>query len=200
MNDIINKSLLAGDKFMSEMHLKQPRFSYSACEPFNKNKKRIRKFRETGDIKYIYRNELDKACFRRDIAYGDFKDFEKRTAPDKFLRDIVFNIAKDPKYDGYKRGLASMVYKFFDKKTSGSSIKNEKTTDAQLAEGLHKPIIRKFKKRKVYSSFKDNIWGADLADMQSISKFNKVFRILLCVIDIFRLGCSFKRKKKCNYC
>ena len=78
-----------------------------------------------------------------------------------------------------------MVYKFFDKKTSGSGIKNENISNKILAEELHKPIIRKFNKRKVHSSFTDNIWGADLADMQLISKFNKGFRLLLCVIDIY---------------
>ena len=120
------------------------------------------------------------------MAYGDFKDLKRRTASDKVLRDKAFNIAKNPKYDGYQRGLASMVYKFFDKKSAGSGIaNNEIKQNLQLAEELHKPIIRKFKKRKVYSGFKDNIWGADLADMQLISKFNKGFRFLLCVIDIF---------------
>ena len=118
------------------------------------------------------------------MAYGDFKDLAKRTAADKFLRDKTFNIAKDPKYDGYQRGLASMVHKFFDKKTAGSGVKSMPQNE-ELAEKLHKPIIKKFKKRKMYSSFKDNIWGADLADMQLISKFNKGFRFLLCVIDIF---------------
>ena len=111
------------------------------------------------------------------MAYGDFKDLAKRTAADKVLRDKAFSIAKDPKYDGYQRGLASMVYKFFDKKTAGSGIKSMPQNE-QLAEELHKPIIRKFKKRKVYSPFKDNILGADTADMQLISKFNKGFRFL----------------------
>ena len=184
MNDIINKFLLAGDDFMPEMHLKQTQFTYSDCGPFTKKKERIQKFKETGDSRYIYRNELDKACFQHEMAYGDFKDLAKRTAADKFLRDKTFNIAKDQKYDGYQRGLASMVYKFFDKKTAGSGVKS-KPQNEQLAEKLHKPIIKKFKKRKMYSSFKDNIWGADLADMQLISKFNKGFRFLLCVIDIF---------------
>ena len=118
------------------------------------------------------------------MAYGDVKDFKRRTASDKILRDKTFNIAKNSKYDGYQRGLASMVYKFFDKKSERSGIVNNKE-NMQLAEELHKPIIRKFEKRKVYSSFRDNIWGADLADMQLISKFNKGFRFLLCVIDIF---------------
>ena len=133
MNDIINKFLLAGDKFIPEAYRKQRTsldksgFTYSACRPYTKNKERIQKFKETGDTKYIYKNEFDKACFQHDMAFEDFKDSTKRTAADKNLR-----------------------------------------------------------KRKVYSSFKDNIWGADLADMQSISKSNKGFRLLLCVIDIFR--------------
>ena len=74
MNEIVNKFLLAGYKFMPEMHLKEPGFTYSACGPFTKNKERIRKFKETGDTNYIYINELDKACFQHDIAHGDVKD------------------------------------------------------------------------------------------------------------------------------
>ena len=132
------------------------------------------------------------------MAYGDFKDLKKRTASDKILRDKAFNIAKNPKYEGYQRGIASMIYNFFDKKSAGSGVSNnEIKQNLQLAKELHKPIIRKFKKRKVYSGFKDNMWGADLADMQLISKFNKGFRFFLCVIDIFSkytcVGCSFKR-------
>ena len=118
------------------------------------------------------------------MAYGDFKDLTKRTIADKVLRDKAFNIASDQKHDGYQRGLALMVYKFFDKKSQGSGLANNKE-NIQLADELHEPIIRKFKKRKVYSSFRDNIWGADLADMQLLSKFDKAFRFLLCVIDIF---------------
>ena len=109
---------------MPEMHLKQIQFTCSACGPFTKNKERIQKFKETGDTKYIYRNEFDKACFQHDMAYGDFKDLARRTASDKVLRDKAFNIAKDPKYDVYQRGLASMVYKFFDKKNASSGIKS----------------------------------------------------------------------------
>ena len=123
------------------------------------------------------------------MAYGDFKDLAKRTTADKVLRDKAFNIAKNPKYDGYQRGLASMVYTFFDKKTKDSGVttpaKKSTPQNEQLAEELYKPIIKKFKKRKIYSAFKDNISGADLADMQLISKFNKGFRFFLCVIDIF---------------
>ena len=109
MNEIVNKFLLAGDKCMSEMHLKQPGFTYSACVPFTKNKEWIQKFKETGDISYIYNNKLDKACFQHDMIWYD-KDLKRRTASDKVLRDKALNIAKNPKYDGYQRGLASMVY------------------------------------------------------------------------------------------
>ena len=118
------------------------------------------------------------------MAYGDFQDIKRRTASDKILWDKAFNIAKNPTYDGYQRGLASMVYKFFDKKSSGSGVaaNNMIKQNIQLADEVHKPIIKKF---KVYSSFRDNIWGADLADMQLISKFSKGFRFLLCIIDIF---------------
>ena len=115
MNEIVNRLLLAGDKFMPEMHLKQPRFTYSACRPFTKIKDRIQKFKETEDTSYIYKNELDKAYFQHDMAYGDFKDLERKIFSDKVLRDKVFNIAKNPKYDGYQRGLTSMVYKFMIK-------------------------------------------------------------------------------------
>ena len=117
------------------------------------------------------------------MAYDISKDLAKRTQSDKVLRDKAFKITSDPKYDGYQRGLALMVYKFFDKKSSGSGIVNE--PNYQLANELHKPIIRKFKKRKVYSSFRDNIWGVDLADMQSLSKYNKGNKYLLCAIDLF---------------
>ena len=116
MNEIVSKSLLVSDKFMPEMHLKQPGFSYRACGPFTRNKERIEKFMRTENIDFIYRNELDKACFQHDMAYGKSKHLAKRTQSDKFLRDKAFKIVIDPKYDGYQRGLASMVYKFFDKK------------------------------------------------------------------------------------
>ena len=81
------------------MHLRQPGFIYSACETLAKSKERIQKFKQTGDSKYIYRDELDKTCFHHHLAYGDFKDFKKRAAADKVLRDKAFNIAKTPKYD-----------------------------------------------------------------------------------------------------
>ena len=186
MNEILNKFLLGGDKFMPEIHLKQPGSTYSACRQFTKNKERIQKFKVTGFTNYIYKNELDKACFQHDISYGDFKDLARRTASDKVLRDKAFNIVKNPKYNGYQKVLAAMVYKFFDKKFAGSSVNmhanNERPLD--LAGELHKPIIRKFKKEKFIQDLK-TIWSANLADMQLISKFNKGFRLLLCVIDIF---------------
>ena len=118
MNEIINEFLLAGDKFMPKMHLKQPGFTYSACGPFTKNKERIQKFKETGDTSYIYKNELDKACFQHNMAYGDFKDLKRRKCSEKVLRDKAFNIAKNSKYDIYQRDIASMIYKYFDKNSS----------------------------------------------------------------------------------
>ena len=196
MNNIINKFLLVGDIFMPEMHLKQPGFTYSACGPFTKHKERIKKFEQTGDTRYIYRNELDKACFQHDAAYADNKDLLNRTRAEKILRGKAYTIASNPQYDGYQRGLASMVYKFFDSKvylpdrdTVGSGV-NE---NIKLANEHHKSIMKKFNKRKVYSSFKDNIWGADLADMQLLSKFSKGIKYLLCVIDLFCFCCSIKR-------
>ena len=173
MNEIVNKFLLAGDKFLPEMHLKQPGFTYSACGPFTKNKERIQKFKETGDTNYIYKNVLDKICFQHDMAYGNFKDLARRTASDKVLRDKAFNIAKNPKYDGYQRGLAAMVYIFFDKKSKGSGLNILLEFNEQLVKELHKPIMRNFKKRTVYSGFRDNIWSADLADMQLIRNLIK---------------------------
>ena len=183
MNNVINKFLLAGDKFMPEMHLKQPRFVYGACGPFTRHKERIKKFKQTGDTRYIYRNELDKACFQHDSVYADHKDLINRTKSDKVLGDKAYNIASNPEYDGYQRGLASMVYKFFDKKSMGSGF--VKDSSSILADELHKPVIKKFNKRKVYSQLKDNIWGIDLADMQSSSRKNKGIKYLLCVIDLF---------------
>ena len=140
MNNVINKFLLAGDKFMPEMHLRQPQFVYSACGPFTRHKERIKKFKQTGDTRYIYRNELDKACFQHDSAYADHKDLINRTEADKVLRDKAYDIASNPKYDGYQRGLASMVYKFFDKKSMGSGVKKLKDSSLILADELHKPV------------------------------------------------------------
>ena len=112
-----------------------------------KNKERIEKFMQTRNSDFIYKNELDKACFQHDMAYGKLNDLIKRTQSDKFLRGKAFSIASEPKYGGYQRGLASMVYKFFDKKpasfnkSSGSGIVNE--PNYQLANEIHKPITKK---------------------------------------------------------
>ena len=136
---------------MPEMHLKQPVFTYMACRLFTKSKERIQKFIETGDTNCIYKNEFDKACFQHDMAYGDLKDLARRAASDEILVDKAFNIAKNLKYDGYQKGLASMVYKYFDEKASGSGVSTHENDERPLdlamqkvAEELHKPIIRKF--------------------------------------------------------
>ena len=147
MNEIPNKFLLAGDKFMPETHLRQPRFNYSACGPLTKNKERIQKFKETGDSRYIYQTELHKVCIQHDMAYGDFKDLSRRTASDKILLDKAFNIAKNPICDGYQRRIASMDYKFLkkcslvgrsetlatrDRSNSGGGIKTENISNKEL--------------------------------------------------------------------
>ena len=180
MNNIINKFLLVGDKSMPEMHLRQPQFVYSARGPFTRHKERIKEFKRTGDTCLLYRNELDKARFKHDAAYAKYKDVENRLISDQKLRNSAYDIASNPKYDGYQRGLASMVYTFFDSKVAPldkktmSSKGNAKRSSLErtgnnkiLAEELHKPVIKTFNKRKVYSQFRDNIWGVDLADTQS---------------------------------
>ena len=156
--EIINRFLLIGDIFMPEMHLKQPTllnksvFTYSACGPFTKNKERIGKFMPTWNTNFIYRNELDKACFQHDTAYEKSKDLIKRTQSGKIWKGKAFKVASNPNYDDYQRELASMVYKPLNKKSAlldkskGSGIINE--PNYQLANELHKPIIRKFKKKK----------------------------------------------------
>ena len=150
-------------------------------------------------MRLLYRNELDKACFKHDSAYAKYKDVENRLISDQKLRNSAYDIASNPKYDGYQRGLASMVYKFFDskvvpldKKTMSGKGNAKSTAEPSafarsslertennkiLAEELHKPVIKKFNKRKVYSQFKDNIWVVDLADTQSLSKKIKVLNI-----------------------
>ena len=207
MNNGINKFLLAGGKFMPRMHLRQPQFVYSACGSFTRHKERIKEFKRIGDMRYIYRNELDKACFQHNSAYADHKDLINRTEADKVLRDKAYDISSNPEYDGYQRGLASMVYKFFDKKSTaersslehmGSGVKKLQNSSLILADELHKPVIKKFEKRKVYSQFKDNIWGVDLADMQSLSRKSKGIKYLLCAIDLsskYAFVISLKDKK-----
>ena len=123
-NSLINKFLLLGAKFMPEMYLRDPVVgTYSGCGPFTKNKQRIQKFMETGDTRYIYKNDLDKACFQHDMAYGDFKDLKRRTQSDIVLKNKAYKIATNPKYNGYERGLASMVYKFLNSKSKEAGLK-----------------------------------------------------------------------------
>ena len=117
INEIVSKFLLVADKFMTEF------------------------------TDFIYRNELDKACFQHDMAYWKSKDLAKRTHLDKVLRDKAFKIASDPNYDGYERGLASMVYEFFDKRSSGSGVAAIEP-NYQLANELRRQIIRKFEDEK----------------------------------------------------
>ena len=133
---------------MPGIYLKQTGFTYSSCGPFTKNKAGIENITQTGNTNFIYKNELDKACFQHDIAYGKSKNLVERTQSDKVLKDQAFKITSDPKYDGYQRELGSIVYKFFDKKSallnksSGRGIANE--PNYQLTNELHKPIIRSF--------------------------------------------------------
>ena len=170
-----------GDKCIAELHLKQPGFIYRACRQFTKHHERIKTFRETGHLKHLYRNELYKPCFGHDPGYSDSEDLAKITISDKVLREKAYEIIKNPKYDGYLRALTSMVYKFFDKKKTGSGA----SVNEKLAEELHKPLIKNLKQKRVYARFKDNIWAADLAEIRSLSSKNKNFRYLLCVIDAF---------------
>ena len=141
--------------------------------------KEIQKFEITGNLKYLYRNEFDKTCFAYDVAYSDSKDLAKRTISDDILKDGAYQIARNRSRDGYQKALASMVYKFFDKKTGLGISENE-----QLTEELHKPGIKKLKRRRDYSRFKDNIWAAHLAEMKSLSSKNKNVKYLLCAIDV----------------
>ena len=128
---------------MPELYLRKPRVTYRACRPFTKHRERIKKFRETGDLNYTYKNELDKACFVHDRAYFDSKDLAKRTISDKILKDRAYELAINPKYDGYQIGLTSIVYKFFENRTgSGASVNSE------LVQELHKPVIKKLKEGK----------------------------------------------------
>ena len=134
--------------------------------------KELKKNRETGNLKHLYRNELDKAYFAHDAAYSDSKYLPKRTILDKVPKDRPFQIAWNCNYDGYQRALAIMVYKFFDKKTALGAIATNKagiSVNEQLDKNLHQPVIKKFKRRKVYERFKDNIWVADLAKIESLS-------------------------------
>ena len=132
---------------MLEMHLRQSWSKYSAFGPFTKNKESIQKFEKTVDSRYIYQNELDKACFQYNMAYGDFK--EQLLIKFWTIKHLI--LIKINKYDGYQKSLASMVYKFFDKKLLAVVFKN--ISNKEFSEVWHKSVIRKFKKRKVQSPF-----------------------------------------------
>ena len=145
--------------------IRQPRFVYSACRPFTRHRERIKKFKQTGDTRYIYRNDLDKACFQHYSAYADNKYLINRTKADKVLRDKAYNIASNPACDGYQRGLASTVYKCFDKKSMGSgttkSSSLERTAEPnslKFADELHKPVVKKFNKKQYIRNLK-TIYG-----------------------------------------
>ena len=132
---------------MLEMHLRQSWSKYSAFGPFTKNKETIQKFEKTVDSRYIYQNKLDKACFQYNMAYGDFK--EQLLIKFWTIKHLI--LIKIKKYDGYQKSLASMVYKFFDKKLLAVVFKN--ISNKEFSEVWHKSVIRKFKKRKVQSPF-----------------------------------------------
>ena len=151
MKELINKCSLSGDKYIPELHLKHPGFTYSACGPFTKHRKRIQKVKDTSNLKHLYRNKLNKTQFAHDTTYSVSKVLAKRTISDKILKDGTYEIAIICKYDGYQRSLASIINRFLIKKTGLEVSVNE-----QLAEEPHKPVI----KRNVYAKFKENIWEA----------------------------------------
>ena len=163
---------------MTELHLKQPEFSYSVCGTFTKHCKRIQIFRETGNLKHLYRNKLDKSCFAHGAAYSESKNLAKRSISDRILKDGAYEITRNHGYDGYQRALASMGYTFFDKKTGSGASVNEK-----LAEELHKPVTKKFERRKVYARFENNVCTADLAQMEASPSENRNVKYLLCIIE-----------------
>ena len=151
MNKIVNKFLLARDKFMTELHLRQPGFTYCACGPCTMHRERINKFRETGTLDHIYQKKLSKTCFANDAAYSDSKDLAKRTISDKILKDRTNQISVNPKHHEYQKELANMVCKFFDKEIrSGTSVNEE------LAQELHRLVIKKIKRRNVCARFNDS--------------------------------------------
>ena len=117
------------DKFTPKLHLKNPGFTCSACGPFAKHRERIQKFRETGNLKHWYRNELDKDCFAHVIAYSDSKNLTKRTISVKNLKERVYEIARNRKYDEYQRTLVNMVYRLFDKETGSGMSLNEQLVE-----------------------------------------------------------------------
>ena len=188
MNEIVGKFLLSRDEFILRLHLRQPVFIYNTFRLLSKHRQRIQKFKETGDLNDIYKNKLEKVCIFHDVAYSDSKDLAKRTASDKALKDKQNEISLNFKYDGYQRGLESMVYKFCDKQTRSGAISTSTARvilNEVLVQELHNPVIKKFKKRKVCSRLKENILAVDLVEMGSLSTFYCGVNYVLCVIDIF---------------
>ena len=123
MNKIVDRFLLTGDKFMPELHLKQPGFTYSTCGPITKHCERIQKFRETDNLRHLHGNKVDKTCFAYNAPHSDSTDLAKRTISDKILRDRPYAIARNCNYGGHQRALASMVCEIFDKKNRNNSNK-----------------------------------------------------------------------------
>ena len=142
------------------------------------NKERIRNFRETGDSRYIYQNELDKACFQHDMAYENLKDLTRGTTSGKILHDKAFTVAKNRKYDGCWRELVSMVCNFVDTKTSDAAIKNGNIANQELAEELHKPIIRKLENWNIIDISSKYAWVSPLKDKKDITITNAFQKIL----------------------
>ena len=143
---------------MSWLYLRKPGYPYSACGPFTKHLERIQIFWETSTLKNLHRNKTDKACFDHDAVYSDSIHLAKRTILDKVLKDKAYEFARNPKYHGYHRRFASMVYKIFVKKTGSDVSINE-----DLAGELSKAVIKKIKARTVYARFKDNIRESDFS-------------------------------------
>ena len=153
---------------MPEMHLWDTKAKkYSACGPFTRHKQRTNDFMKSGKLSHVLKNRLDAACLQHDSAYAKYNNRLNRKKSDVVLKKKALKIAMDPKVNVYQRGLASMFYKFFNEITKGSGLKyNKKLNENKiLAEELHELIIKNFKRRKVYSTFKDNIWGVDFPDM-----------------------------------
>ena len=150
-----------------------------------KTKKEYKSLKKQDIRNILSKNKLHKAFFQHDKACGDFKDLTRRTASDKILRDKVLNVAKNPKYDGCQRGFASLIYKIFDKKSSGGGIKSKIVSNKELWEELHKPFLEKFEKKQVLLTFIDNIWGSDFVEIQLRRKCNEGIFFSVCVLLIF---------------
>ena len=160
---------------MLETNLKQPGFTYSACGQFTRSKSLCKP-----EIKYLF---TKMNSIRLDTAYGKSEDLVKRTQSNKILRDKESKIANDRKFDGYQRGLASMVYKLFENNQVELVLLMNQSFNWQM--NFINQLFKKLKNRKVYSSFRHNIWVVDLAGIQSLSKYNERIKYSLCTIDIF---------------